>query len=252
MRRGLALALTVLLLAPMARAGDEADPEVDDARDLRDASLDLLSAWFTADPAGVRFTIKLAGLGDDLADHLYFITFTMHGARYVAAVGYDGDGGLHGHAGESRVLRTARGIETFPHNLADVEVDRGVPGYVTAVIPWGALDGLEPDVVLVDIAAGTSLYHRDRGAWEPSVDARGTDRTYATKRVLLTPGAGAWLAAGAVGVVLAGAGGATWYVLARGRRPSDAPAPVRVPVQGPPPPEPREPVKPRFTLRPPE
>lgn len=243
----------VLLLAPTAHAGDEDDPEVDDARDLRDASLDLLSAWFSPDPDGVRFTIKVAELDeDDAADHLYFIAFTMHGAKYLAGIGYDGDGDLHGHAGDATSLRNARGIETFDDNLDDLDAQGGAPGYLSAVIPWGALDGLEPDVVLVDIAAGTSLFHRERGAWEPSVDARGTDRTYAAKRVLVRPGWAPWLAVGAVAVVLAGAGGAVAFLVAKKKR--AAPAPVRVPVQAaaPPPSAPREPPKPRFSLRPPE
>ena len=243
----------VLLLAPTALAGDEADPEVDDARDLREPGLDLLSAWFGADPDGVRFTIKVAGLDEsEAADHLYFITFTMHGAQYVAAIGYDDEGRLRGHAGDVASLRRARGIETLPVNLDALEARPGAPAYLTAVIPWGGLDGLEPRTVLVDIAAGTSLYHRERGAWDRSVDARGTDRTYATTRVLVPPGWGPWLAAGGAGLVLAAGGGVAAYVMLRAKA---APPPVRVPVQAPVPSAwrpPRDPPKPRFELRPPE
>lgn len=255
MRRGLGIVLTVLLLAPAAEAGDESDPEVDDARDLRDPSLDLLSAWFSADPKGVRFTIKLAGLEDDLADHLYFMSFTLHGARYLAVVGYDDQGDVHGHVGDPpRGARSQGGIETLEDNLLSPEIREGTPGYVTAVIPWNGIDGLEPNVVLLDIAAGTSMYDRARDTLEGSVDTRGTDRTYTTQRVLLPPGAGPWVAVGAAAVVLAGAGGAVAYLVARKRRSPSVPAPIAVSVQGPAPPRPppQEPVKPKFSLRPPQ
>lgn len=253
-RRGVLL-IVLALLAPTAQAGEESDPEVDDARDLRDASLDLLAAWFSADPGGVRFTIKVAALQGDVADHLYFMSFTLHGEQYLATAGYDGDGELRGHVGNPPTTRDIRGIETFEENVADLEARLGKPGYVTGVIPWNALDGLEPGVVLVDIAAGTSLYHRDRGVWEGGIDTRGTDRTYTTERVLLKPGLAKWLAVGGVGLVaLAGAGG-TAFVIAKRRAAGSGPPPVTVPVQGPPPaarPQtPREPAKPAFNLRPP-
>lgn len=251
LQRGIVLTALLALLAPGAVAGDEDDPEVDDARDFRDASLDLLAAWFSPDPSGVRLTIKVAELDEDLEDHVYFASFTLHGERHLAAVGFDGDGGLHGHVGPPPSSPTVRGIETFDDNLADLRVRTGAPGYVSAVIPYDEIDGLEPGAVLVDIVGGTSLYHRDRGIWESNVDVRGTDRTYTVQRVLLDPVATRWIVGGSAVLALAGLG-VVGLVVVKRRRPSAPPsAPVPVQAPPPPPPPPREPPKPRFSLRPP-
>ena len=251
LQRGILVGLLLALLSPGALAGDEDDPEVDDARDFRDPSLDLLAAWFSPDPGGVRLTIKVAELDDELADHVYFASFTLHGERHIAAVGFDEDEDLHGHVGAPPTSPLIRGIETFDDNLVDLGFRTGSPGYVTAIIPYGEIDGLEPGAVLVDIVGGTSLYHRERGVWEANVDVRGTDRTYTVQRVLLTPEATKWIAGGGLALALAGLGVVGLVVVKRRR--AAAPAPVSVPIQAPPPPPPpREPVKPRFSLRPPQ
>lgn len=222
MRRRLAraLILTLVLLTPGAIAGTESDPEVDDRRDHDTPSLDLLSAWLEDDPRGLKFTIKLAGLKGGEKDQLYFLLFRIDGTTKLAAIGTDQNGRTHAYIGPNNLNgNNIEGAETFKGSLSAMDVRAGTPGYVSAVIPWGAYEGFEQGAIITDIGAGTATYLRSRGSWSDE-DFRSDDAAYALERALVPGGvadAMPWIVGGLTMAVVT-AGAAFYYVRERRAR----------------------------------
>lgn len=216
-----ALLLALVLLAPVAAAGTESDPEVDDHRDQDTPSLDLLSAWLEDDPRGLRFTIKLQGLQGSEKDQLHFLYFRLDGKTYLAGIGTDRDGRAHPYFGPNNLNgNDIEGAETFPDvSLKGIDVRTGSPAYVSAIIPWDAAPGFEPGAILTDIGAGTAVYLRSRGSWSDE-DFRSDDKAYSLERALVPGGAEAalpWVVGGATMLVVS-AGAFAYYVRERKAR----------------------------------
>jgi hypothetical protein len=223
----LAAALLLLVAAPTAFAGTEDDPDVVDPADKQDPAADLRSAWLEHDARGIRFTVKVTSAGAQLRDHLYFVAFRARGESVFAAAGFTGAGDLRGYLGSPTDASWGRGgFETVANGgLLDVGFLPGTPAYVTAVVPWGSVEGLEPGVTVVDIRAGTTLYHRaafaqwQGGYWEGGHDSARSDRVLVIEAASVSPvDAWPWMATGApVGGALAF--GAAWPFRPRAPRP---------------------------------
>lgn len=219
MRGASVLSILVLLGLPFAQAGTEADPEVDDLPDQDTKSLDLLAAWLENTWSGVRFTVKVAELKGIPAEKAYYVGFDVDGARHVGYIEFDKEGKAHTIFAKPGFAKQFPNRESYPDTLRDVDVEIGAPGYVTAIIPWGAVTGLEPGAAVADIYAGTD----NPLASGDFTDIRFTERTFVLERAF--PWVGALATAGGVLVVAALA---TALVVARRRRASPpAPPPAR-------------------------
>lgn len=245
-RRLLAIAWAAALLAPVAAAGTEANPDVTDAADtgLKDRSLDFLALWLEPYPSGVQMTIKVAS-GDALVPgDVWLMSFVVGGERYLPAVAVAPDGSLASclcpqHWADHGIKSTG----DFNGGLRDVAFEPGKPAYVKAIIPYESVPGLGPGVVLQDVRAGTTKW-MGPGRWDDVDTAFGQD-PYVVERAFLPPSVSAALpyALGALVLVAVGAGIA---VVVLRRRSAKAPPPA--PAQpGAPPPE-----TPRFSLKPPQ
>lgn len=242
-RRGAALILALLLLAPLARAGTEAAPEVDDEPDQREARVDLLSAWFEAERDGLRFTIKVVALRGAEPDHLYHVAFTVEGKRHWAGLGFTRNGTLLALLSPLDPADSRLGLETLAEGLEDVRFTPGRPATLTALIPYDRVPGLREGATIIDLAASTTVYDRRAGDWVAR-DERASSATYELRVGLPFTDelarAGLALAAGAAGLVVA-------YAMVR--RAHDPREIVRTPPKPPARAEPAAP--PRIRLAPP-
>jgi hypothetical protein len=201
--------LAMLVVSPIASAGSEANPEVDDSPDVSRGSLDLLSVWFENTWSGVRFTVKLRSLDTIAPGYEYLAGFEVHGDAYWATVALDADGRARSIVASPGWRREHPTPDTFPDTLRDVEVRRGAPGYVSATIPWGVVPGFEPGVVLTDLAGAT-----DDGVQggKDHVDLRRTESAFVTARDAPTAAV-----AGAAALGLAAVAGVGAWAWRRGR-----------------------------------
>lgn len=213
--------LALLLGAPLAAAGSEARPEVTDGADVPRRSADILALWLEDDPRGVRFTFKLAEIPGPVPRQLYEIGFSIDGRGESVAVGWDRDGRLHSS------VDTPNGWGAMPSRLDDALLDEraqlGAPAYVSAIIPWGAIDGLEPGSTLLGVGGRSTYYDESSSRWVLGYDEAGGGGLLGP-RFTLAGGEGglAWLTSapiliGALGLCGAGAG---WAIhLTRRRTP---------------------------------
>lgn len=211
MRRVFALLLAALL-APLASAGTERDPDVPGVPDRDDKTLDFLAAWFESAPDGLVFTVKIASAEKIPVNKLYGVSFTLEGARISAAVVMDEKGQARNHLGAPNW--DSYGVDPpaqLDGPLEDVRFTTGTPAYATARIPWDALAGLGPEKVLVDLAAGTGRYGAGGYA---DVDGRETSNTYVIEKTylpLVVQRNPTWFVAGFVLLGIAVSGAIVWY-----------------------------------------
>lgn len=232
-----ALLLATLFVVPGVFAGSARDPEIQGGGSADDPRLDVVAAWFENTPQGVRFSVQVLAMHAPMPDAAYFVSFVMKGERVFAAVGFDGDARLHSYAGPLPAEDALRGIETFGAPIVKPRFEPGTPARLTAIIPWDAVDALEPGVTLIDLAAGTSIYDRRAQTWSDAVDFATSSETFAVKRVLLEAGAIPYAFAIGGGTLLLAVGA---LVVRRGRAAPAAPDPkppqqaesARVPLQG--------------------
>jgi hypothetical protein len=206
--------IALALVAPLARAGDEANPEVSDSVDARitDGSLDFLSAWFEPHPTGLAFTIKVREAGDLKPDHGWGVGFDMGGQRHLPFLAIDSKGKLRSCAclaGQGKIGPA----DAFPDDLQDVTFHPGKPAYFSGLVPYSAVPGLGPGAVLENVGAASLT--RGTGGWS-DFDGNSALDGYAVQRAFLPPAAAHALpyVAGGLLLVAAGAGGA-WLVLRR-------------------------------------
>lgn len=176
------LAFGLLVLSPpLAWAGTESSPEMQDASKDTSGSVasDLLAVWLEATPRGVRVHVKTA---DVAADHVYAILFTVGGRPYLAAIGLDGRGGLDGHVGTARSGEWGPGGWERAANGRLVDLGMTNPGprptQLRGTIPWGEVPGLEPGATLTRLSARADFYNRQRDSWFLAVDDASTTRTF--------------------------------------------------------------------------
>jgi hypothetical protein len=199
-----------LVLPPLARAGDEANPEISDGADARiaDGSLDFLAAWFEPHPTGVAFTIKVREATNLTPGHGWGIGFDMGGQRHLPLLAVDAKGKLRSCACLAGQGPKVGPADAFPDDLQDVAFHAGKPAYFSALIPYSAVPGLAPGAVLQNVGAA-SLTRSAGGGWS---DYDGSDALdgYAVQRALLPPAVAHALpyVAGGVALVAAGAVGA--------------------------------------------
>lgn len=217
--RGVAILLALALLLPMARAGDETNPDVTDGADLgiKDRALDLLAMWMTPHPSGLQITFKVASLADPVPGDDWVMSFVLEGKRTVPSVTVGPDGALRTClCPESYASHGIHSVDDYNDKLTDISYAKGKPGYVSAIIPYDQVPGLGPGVVLQDVRAGTDKWEgRDR--WTDVDTAFGAD-PYVVQRAFLPPMLSKALpyVVGGVILLLAGAAG-TWLVLRRRR-----------------------------------
>ena len=202
----------VALLAPLASAGTEQDPDVPGLPDHSDKTLDFLAAWFESAPDGVVFTVKVSSAEKIPVNKGYIVVFELQGARVVAGVILDDKGQRRSYLGPTNWNSNGVGAPaTFEGPLEDVAFRPGTPAYATARIPWDALPGLGPDKVLVDLYGGTVRY--SSGGWS-DVDGRETPNTYIVEKTYLPLAVQrnpAWFVGGFVLLGVAVAGSIAWY-----------------------------------------
>ena len=214
------LLLAALMLAPIAHAGTEDDPEIIDPVDVRDgwSPPDVLSAWFEHDPRGVRFSIKTVdgSMPERYPDFVYWVAFRAGGVTSSAAVGFDGRGRFLGHVGPlDGPAWTRGGFETVANGkLVGLEQDRGRPSVWSGVIPWGAVPGLEEGATLIDLQAGSAWYNREAGQWQGGIDRARSDRAFVA-RPHEDPPAHPLVAGAVVGATTAGGAAAGWLLQRR-------------------------------------
>lgn len=243
MRRLLPWLLLALLALPSASAGGPADPQIRDPEDRADWSpTDLLAAWFDAEKNGLRFSIQTldGSMPEEFPDHAYWVSFRVEGRTVEAMVGFGDDGVMRGHLGALReVLSSRRGFDAVANGqVVGLESERGRPSTWSGLIPWGAVEGLEPDAVLTDLAAGTTFYDREAARWRGNLDVARASESFVAKVPkgffpILVP---AWVIPALVlGCVVAGA--VAGVAAARLTRPSPSPPSVpAAPAWQPPPP----------------
>lgn len=216
--KGLALLALAMLLSPSALAGTEQDPEIDDGRDAVTPSGNLLSAWFTAEAEGLRFTIKIESVRSPQRDMFYLVAFTHDGTRTIAGVGWDDDTRFRSYVGGPEAGRGGFGLETFANGVMEGDFRLGTPAYFTGVIPYGSVDGLEPGATLTSLHAGVTRLDRSQRTWV-DVDPRSTTRTFTIEREpSMLPALSADVAAAAWTVGGAVVGGALGAAAAFGAR----------------------------------
>jgi len=206
--------LVLLAIAPVALAGTEVAPDVDDSPDQEDPRLDLLAAWFQNEPGGVRFTVKIATIEQNASDLFYAVGFDMAGASRLAAVELDGTGGALTYLGPQGPGSNGEPPEAIANGALDhPDIRPGSPGYATAVIPF------EPGTRLENLSAGVSQYQRTRARWA-DVDFRQTDHVFVAERTIVPSAIGtrAILIAAIAVVFVAGAAGGAWFAARRARR----------------------------------
>lgn len=186
--RSVAFLACVLLLPglPMAAAGTEASPEVQDARGDTTGSVasDLLAVWLETTSRGVRVNVKV---NEAAADHVYALLFTLGGKPYVAAIGLDGRGNLDGHVGAASSGDWGRGGWERAANGRIVDLSKSSAGprpiHLRGTIPWGEVSGLEPDATLSRLSARSDFYNRERGSWFLAVDEASSQRVFTVPAV---------------------------------------------------------------------
>ena len=232
-RRPLAALLLALLAAPTALAGTEDQPEITDPRDQEWTPTDLLAAWFVAEKGGLRFHIQTmdGSMPERYPGHVYWVSFTVAGRPVDAAVGFGHDGLMRGHLGtlpwdERRPVSYEKAANG---GVVDLRSERGRPSTWSGVIPWGAVEGLEPGATLTDLRAGTSYFDLARGEWRVGLDVASTPRPFVAHppRPLLPILVPPWVIPSiVVGLtVLGAAGGLGVLRLLPARREPAAPAP---------------------------
>lgn len=168
-----------ILLAPLALAGTEVAPEVDDSPDQEDPRLDLLAAWFENEPGGVRFTVKVATIEENATDLFYTVGFDMTGASRLAAVQIDGEGNELTYLGPQGPGSNGEPPEAIANGALDrPSVRAGSPGYASAILP------VEPGARLENLSAGVSQYQRARARWA-DVDFRQTENVFVAERAFV-------------------------------------------------------------------
>lgn len=161
----LAVAFLLLLLPPLAAAGSEAQPQVESPRDRRDASGDLLAAWISSQPQGLRISIKVADLDARETLHVYGFSLRVDGVMRTPAIGFDQMGRLRTDSGANpNGWGTPRVAAHVDDALAGATVERGEAEILSATIPWGLYD-LRPGSDVVPVGASASLYDRAAGKW---------------------------------------------------------------------------------------
>jgi hypothetical protein len=220
-----ALVLALLALAPLASAGTEDEPEIVDPSDQEWTPTDLLAAWFTAEEGGVRFHVKTmdGSMPERYPGHVYWVSFRVDATPVDAAVGFGDDGRMRGHLGafpwEARAPRSFD--KAANGGVVDLKAERGRPSTWSGVIPWGAVPGLEPGAMLVDLTAGTSYHDETRGEWRVGLDVATSAQAFVARPPqpffpILVP---AWvLPTIVVGATVAGAAGGLVGAAALARR----------------------------------
>jgi hypothetical protein len=236
----------VLLLAPVAAAGTEANPDISDVpnANIRDGALDFLSAWFEPHPTGLGITVKVRE-GTTLASgDGWAVGFDMGGVRHVMLLGVDDQGRLRSCACVMGGLRTP--ASAFPDDLQDVTFHAGKPATFTALVPYKAVPGLQPGAVLENVGAGSEQYSASRGWLD--YDTSSAIDGYAVQRAFLPPAVSAALpfVVGGLALVAVGAGATVLVLRRRAQPPPPAAAPPSATLT------PTEPPLPgRMILRPP-
>lgn len=239
----MAVLLALLVATPFASAGTRSDPEIrGEAGSVDDPQHDLLGAWFEHHPDGVKLTIEVASIPSNQRDLVYWVSFRSGGVGNFAIVGFDGRGEIHDYLGSGSGSRWSRGgFDRVSNDLLEhTSIVRGAPGFVTAVIPWGAHPGLEEGSRLVDLHMGAARYDRARGVWQGGIDHTRSDAIFDAH----PPVVALQQTLGIVVLAVAAAGvGGVGVAIAFGWRPwskappSTAPtaAALRVPLSPPPP-----------------
>lgn len=214
-RRHLAIVVAALMLAPLASAGTEKNPEIVDT-DPAPANGNLLAAWFETEPDTLRFTVKIEEVRGAQRDMFYLVAFTLDGTRILAGMGWDEDGNFRGYVGDTNAGRGGVGLETFANNRMRIAFEPGAPAYFRGTIPFDEVAGLEPGATLRDLHAGVTRLDRAARTWV-DVDPHSTTLSYELKTrtqlvtgVALSPAA--WTLLGAV----VGGGGTALALRLRG------------------------------------
>ena len=171
--RRLTLVLALALLAtPIASAGKEEAPEVVSPRDQKDPTGDLLAAWLEHHPEGLKVSFKVAALGRHEVHRHYAFTFELDGQTHSPALGFDRDGRLRTDSGaNAKAWGSPRLAARVDDTLLEPTVVRGEPAYLSAVVPWGLYEGLQPGATLTPVGAAASLYDGRVRAWLTPYDS---------------------------------------------------------------------------------
>lgn len=228
----LLVALLSLHALPGAAAGTEAEPEVRDPSGDASPAYDLEVAWFEATRDGVRFTLRIQQAAQPQRDVLYYAAFTVEGKRWLAGVGYDDDGRLHTYLGAPNVGVGGQGPEMFANGgLEQARHQPGRPTYISAVVPYDSIDGLDSGARMENLSAGVDRVVRGR-TWLVE-DLQNTDSSYTVEAVGLAAllpraregaGGAAPVMLGGLAVAAAVAGGAYAYARRSGRLDEAPPA----------------------------
>lgn len=228
--------LALAMLAPLASAGTEDDPEIDDGRDQREAWKDILSVWLEDHPDGVKFTIKVASLQSPRPGVLYTLAWNT---RSDVAIGFDGTRALrssvdtpNGWTGEGQ------GPGRLDNALLAESFTPGSPAYLSAVIP-SARFGFEDGDVLRNLFSRTVYYDASTGEWVLESEIASGRRPFELGADQLFPIlVPAWMLPTIV-LVCTVAGAGAGFALARRRKRAPVSAAPRAPAvatRAPPPP----------------
>lgn len=168
--------LLAALLAPLpfseaSAAGGAEDPELTDPEDQASSPADLLAAWFEGELDGLRFSVRTldGSMPERYPDHVYWVSFRVDGRRVEASVGFGDDGRMRGHLGPAENGRG--GYEAWANGQVEgLRSQRGRPSTWSGLIPWDAVEGLEPGATLTDLRAWTSFYQRRTDTWRATID----------------------------------------------------------------------------------
>lgn len=208
--------------------------------------------------SGLLISSKVASVERNVAAVVYVLEIDIGSESYAPTIGFDQNGALRTDSGENLIR-----WPDVDDALSTVSVERAEPAYLTAVVPWGLYDGLEPDAKIEVTGAYTSLCCQN-GRWVAQYDSANatgaglglgaasfTMRPFATnlpaERGLFPILVPAWMIPTIVLACVA-TGLAGGLAIARGRKSKIPPGatPTAVPVRAAPPP-PGE----RFRQKPP-
>lgn len=138
--------------------------------------LDIVRAWIVPERQGIRFFVETqAGAPSDTVSFFLFHVEDT-GADVGGVVGYGDDGVLRTHLLEEGIRDISARIGPGFEGIANgglLAPDRDGP-VLSAIIPWGAADGLHEGAQLHGLTAGTATFGRSGGGWHPS-DSASTD-----------------------------------------------------------------------------
>lgn len=184
--RAALLLAALVAAAPLATAGTREAPDIRDASgDAPDSAADIVAAWLQAEEAGLRFSIQTrdGSLPDRNPGYVYWIQFRAGGVTSSAAVGFDARARFLGYVGPLDGPNWARGDFGTVANgkLVGLTQARGQPSTWSAIIPWGAVPGLQEGATLVDITVGSARY-TSSGGWQGGIDGASTGRAFVAEQ----------------------------------------------------------------------